>query len=63
MKTNGPVDYMFSTDGGFFPATNYMLVGDPGISGLLRDWSDRQRDPEPRPVHLLLVGLCPTAKH
>ena len=31
MKTNGPVDYMFSSDGGFFPATNYMLVGDPGI--------------------------------
>ena len=31
MKTNGPVDYMFSSDGGFFPATNYMLIGDPGI--------------------------------
>jgi predicted ATP-dependent serine protease len=31
MLTNTPVDYMFSTDGGFFPATNYMLIGDPGI--------------------------------
>ena len=31
MKTNGPVDYLFSSDGGFFPATNYMLIGDPGI--------------------------------
>jgi len=31
MKTNTPVDYMFSQDGGFYPATNYMLIGDPGI--------------------------------
>jgi len=31
MRTNTPVDYMFSSDGGFFPATNYMLIGDPGI--------------------------------
>ena len=31
MKTNGPIDYMFSSDGGFYPATNYMLIGDPGI--------------------------------
>jgi predicted ATP-dependent serine protease len=31
MLTKTPVDYMFSSDGGFFPATNYMLIGDPGI--------------------------------
>lgn len=31
MITGTPVDYMFSIDGGFFPATNYMLIGDPGI--------------------------------
>ena len=31
MRTKTPVDYMFSTEGGFYPATNYMLVGDPGI--------------------------------
>ena len=31
MHTKTAVDYMFSTDGGFYPATNYMLIGDPGI--------------------------------
>lgn len=31
MKTGDPIDYMFSTDGGIFPATNYMVIGDPGI--------------------------------
>ena len=31
MRTKTPVDYMFSSEGGFYPATNYMLVGDPGI--------------------------------
>jgi len=31
MKTHGPIDYMFLSDGGFYPATNYMLIGDPGI--------------------------------
>lgn len=30
MKTGTPMDEMFSYDGGIFPATNYMLVGDPG---------------------------------
>ena len=31
MKTNTPLDYMFSTKGGIFPGTNYMIIGDPGI--------------------------------
>jgi predicted ATP-dependent serine protease len=31
MKTGDPIDYMFSSDGGIFPATNYMVIGDPGI--------------------------------
>ena len=31
MKTGDAIDYMFSSDGGIFPATNYMVVGDPGI--------------------------------
>jgi predicted ATP-dependent serine protease len=31
MKTNTPIDYMFSTKGGIFPGTNYMIIGDPGI--------------------------------
>lgn len=31
MKTNQPIDFMFSTEGGIFPATNYMVIGDPGI--------------------------------
>lgn len=31
MKTNTPLDYMFSTKGGIFPGTNYMVIGDPGI--------------------------------
>lgn len=31
MKTGDPIDYMFSSDGGIYPATNYMVIGDPGI--------------------------------
>jgi predicted ATP-dependent serine protease len=31
MKTNQPIDYMFSSEGGIYPATNYMVIGDPGI--------------------------------
>ena len=31
MKTGTPIDYMFSTEGGIYPATNYMIIGDPGI--------------------------------
>lgn len=31
MKTNEPIDYMFSSEGGIYPATNYMIIGDPGI--------------------------------
>jgi KaiC/GvpD/RAD55 family RecA-like ATPase len=31
MKTGDPIDYMFSSDGGLYPATNYMVIGDPGI--------------------------------
>lgn len=30
MKTNTPMDDMFSFEGGIFPATNYMIIGDPG---------------------------------
>ncbi len=29
--TNTPIDYMFSSEGGIYPATNYMIIGDPGI--------------------------------
>ena len=31
MKTGHAIDYMFSTEGGIYPATNYLIVGDPGI--------------------------------
>ena len=31
MKTGDAIDYMFSTEGGIYPATNYMVIGDPGI--------------------------------
>jgi KaiC/GvpD/RAD55 family RecA-like ATPase len=31
MKTGDPIDYMFSSDGGLYPGTNYMVIGDPGI--------------------------------
>lgn len=31
LKTEKPIDYMFSSEGGIFPATNYMIIGDPGI--------------------------------
>jgi hypothetical protein len=31
MKTHDPIDYMFSSEGGIYPATNYMVIGDPGI--------------------------------
>lgn len=31
MKTGDPIDFMFSSDGGIYPATNYMVIGDPGI--------------------------------
>jgi DNA repair protein RadA/Sms len=31
MKTGHPIDYMFSSEGGIYPATNYMIIGDPGI--------------------------------
>jgi predicted ATP-dependent serine protease len=31
MKTNDAIDYMFSSEGGIYPATNYMVIGDPGI--------------------------------
>jgi predicted ATP-dependent serine protease len=31
MKTGKPIDKLFSTDGGIPRATNFMLIGDPGI--------------------------------
>lgn len=31
LRTNSPIDYCFSSEGGIFPATNYMVIGDPGI--------------------------------
>ena len=31
MKTHDPIDFMFSSEGGIYPATNYMVIGDPGI--------------------------------
>jgi predicted ATP-dependent serine protease len=31
MKTGHKIDYMFSSEGGIYPATNYMVIGDPGI--------------------------------
>lgn len=31
MRTNDAIDYMFSSEGGIYPATNYMIIGDPGI--------------------------------
>lgn len=31
LKTGTPIDYMFSSEGGIYPATNYMVIGDPGI--------------------------------
>lgn len=31
MLMGTPLDYMFSTKGGIMPATNYMVIGDPGI--------------------------------
>ena len=31
MKTGDAIDYMFSSEGGIYPATNYMVIGDPGI--------------------------------
>lgn len=31
MLTHQPIDYMFSSEGGIMPATNYMVIGDPGI--------------------------------
>lgn len=31
MKTGKSIDYMFSSEGGIYPATNYLIVGDPGI--------------------------------
>ena len=31
MKTGTAIDYMFSSEGGIYPATNYLIVGDPGI--------------------------------
>ena len=31
MKSNTPLDYVFSKKGGIMPATNYILIGDPGI--------------------------------
>jgi predicted ATP-dependent serine protease len=31
LKTGDAIDYMFSSEGGIYPATNYMVIGDPGI--------------------------------
>jgi predicted ATP-dependent serine protease len=31
MITATPVDLMFSQEGGIYPATNYMIIGDPGV--------------------------------
>ena len=31
LKTNTPIDFCFSTEGGIMPATNYIIIGDPGI--------------------------------
>jgi predicted ATP-dependent serine protease len=52
MLTNSPIDNMFSQEGGIFPATNYMIIGDPGIgkstlgldiiSNVQRNQSDRK---------------------
>jgi predicted ATP-dependent serine protease len=31
LKTGDAIDYIFSSEGGIYPATNYMIIGDPGI--------------------------------
>lgn len=31
IKSDTPLDYCFSTEGGIMPATNYIVIGDPGI--------------------------------
>ena len=31
MKTGDSIDYMFSSEGGVYPGTNYIVIGDPGI--------------------------------
>jgi len=31
LKSNTPIDYCFSQEGGTMPGTNYILIGDPGI--------------------------------
>jgi predicted ATP-dependent serine protease len=31
MKTGDSIDYMFSSEGGIYPGTNYIVIGDPGI--------------------------------
>jgi predicted ATP-dependent serine protease len=31
MKTGDAIDYMFSSEGGVYPGTNYIVIGDPGI--------------------------------
>ena len=46
MKTKTIVDSILSTEGGIFPGTNTVVIGDPGVgkSTVLLDWlADFQR--------------------
>jgi len=62
MKTGGPLDYMFSSRGGIMPATNYMIVGDPGIGkstltlDILSDIKTKNVDKDGNPLRVLFIS-------
>jgi predicted ATP-dependent serine protease len=62
MKTGGPLDYMFSSKGGIMPATNYMIVGDPGIGkstltlDIISDIATKNTDIDGNPMKVLFIS-------
>ena len=55
MKTKTIVDSVLSTEGGLFPGTNTVVIGDPGVgkSTVLLDWiSDLQSQGKKSIIHI-----------
>lgn len=58
MKTNTTIDGCFSTEGGIYPATNTLVVGDPGIgkSTITMEVLDKVRTVDPSKRVLFISG-------
>ena len=58
MKSDTAIDYCFSTEGGVMPATNYIVIGDPGIgkSSLTIEHAARVQQVNPNKKVLFISG-------